>query len=47
MGDEEPEFVNEAFATNWIAPLGVNVNRFREKSCHTVHLQIMIFIEKN
>lgn len=26
MGDKEQEFVNEAFETNWIAPLGPHVN---------------------
>jgi dTDP-4-amino-4,6-dideoxygalactose transaminase len=28
MGGQEIEFVNEAFDTNWIAPLGPNVNGF-------------------
>lgn len=33
MSDEgfEQEFVKEAFDTNWIAPLGENVNRFEEE----------------
>lgn len=31
LGTKEQEYVNEAFATNWIAPLGPNVNAF-EKS---------------
>ena len=31
MGGNELNYVNEAFATNWIAPLGPNVNEF-EKS---------------
>lgn len=30
MGGEEIKFVNEAFNTNWIAPLGPNVNGFEE-----------------
>ncbi len=30
MGGEEVHFVNEAFETNWIAPLGPNVNGFEE-----------------
>jgi len=30
MGGSEQEFVNEAFATNWIAPLGPNVTGFEE-----------------
>ena len=28
MGGAEQDFVNEAFATNWIAPLGPNVTGF-------------------
>jgi len=28
MGGKEQEFIEEAFETNWIAPLGPNVNRF-------------------
>ena len=28
MGGSEQKFVNEAFATNWIAPLGPNVDGF-------------------
>ena len=33
MSDEgyEKEYVNEAFDTNWIAPLGENVNKFEEE----------------
>ena len=30
MGENEQKFVNEAFATNWIAPLGPHVNGFEE-----------------
>ncbi len=30
MGGKEQQFVNEAFETNWIAPLGPNVNGFEE-----------------
>ena len=30
MGGHEQEYVNEAFRTNWIAPLGPNVNFFEE-----------------
>jgi len=30
MGGGEQKYVNEAFATNWIAPLGPNVNRFED-----------------
>lgn len=28
MGGNEQNYVNEAFATNWVAPLGPNVNQF-------------------
>ncbi len=28
MGEKELQYVNEAFTTNWIAPLGANVNEF-------------------
>lgn len=30
MGGNEQKFVNEAFATNWVAPLGPNVNGLEE-----------------
>lgn len=30
MGGNEQNFVNEAFATNWVAPLGPNVNGFEQ-----------------
>ncbi len=30
MGESEQSFVNEAFATNWIAPLGPNVDGFEK-----------------
>jgi dTDP-4-amino-4,6-dideoxygalactose transaminase len=30
MGGTELNFINEAFETNWIAPLGANVNGFEE-----------------
>ena len=31
MGDSEITYVNEAFDTNWIAPIGPHLNRFEEK----------------
>ena len=31
MHGEEQEFVKEAFVTNWVAPLGPNVNSFEEE----------------
>ena len=31
MGGREQEFIREAFETNWVVPLGPNVNAF-EKS---------------
>ena len=30
MGDTEQKYVNEAFDTNWVAPLGPNVNAFEQ-----------------
>jgi len=33
MGDDEFKFVKEAFDTNWIAPLGPNVNGFEQDLC--------------
>lgn len=38
MSDEgyEQKFVQEAFDTNWIAPLGENVNKFEEELAHMV-----------
>ena len=31
MGDEELTFVKEAFETNWIAPMGPNVDCFEKE----------------
>ena len=31
--EEEKKFVQEAFDTNWVAPLGPNVNRLEEEMC--------------
>ena len=35
MSDEgyEMEYINEAFSTNWVAPLGENVNQFENEMC--------------
>jgi pyridoxal phosphate-dependent aminotransferase EpsN len=33
MGAAEPPFVQEAFATNWIAPLGPHVDAFEREFC--------------
>lgn len=30
MGGQEQEFINEAFATNWVVPLGPNVDEFEK-----------------
>ena len=30
MGTKEQSYIKEAFDTNWIAPLGKNVNDFEE-----------------
>ena len=37
MGNEEFEFVREAFATNWIAPLGPHVDAFEREFCNCVN----------
>ncbi|RQO65711.1 pyridoxal phosphate-dependent aminotransferase [Pedobacter sp. KBW01] len=34
MGGTEQKYVNEAFETNWIAPLGPNVDGFEGDLCH-------------
>jgi len=34
MSGNEMKFVNEAYDTNWIAPLGPNVNGFEEDLCN-------------
>jgi hypothetical protein len=31
MSGNEQSFINDAFATNWIAPLGTNVNGFEKE----------------
>jgi dTDP-4-amino-4,6-dideoxygalactose transaminase len=34
MGGNEQKYINEAFNTNWIAPLGANVDAFEESLAH-------------
>ena len=34
MGGREQEFIQEAFDTNWVVPLGPNVNGFEEDLTH-------------
>lgn len=36
MGELEEQFVGEAFATNWIAPLGPHVDAFEREFCEAV-----------
>ncbi len=36
LGSEELRFVHEAFTTNWIAPIGPNVDAFEDEFCATV-----------
>lgn len=36
MGEQELEFVKEAFATNWIAPVGPHVDAFEQEFCQVV-----------
>ncbi|WP_114752144.1 DegT/DnrJ/EryC1/StrS family aminotransferase [Pleomorphovibrio marinus] len=37
MGDNEKKFVDQAFESNWVAPLGPNVNGFEEDIVHYTH----------
>lgn len=39
MGEQELEFVNQAFDTNWIAPLGPNVDAFENELADKVGIQ--------
>ncbi|WP_373323513.1 DegT/DnrJ/EryC1/StrS family aminotransferase, partial [Metapseudomonas otitidis] len=36
MGDQELSFINQAFDTNWIAPLGPNVDAFERELAEKV-----------
>ena len=36
LGVQEITFVKEAFETNWIAPVGPNVDAFEQAFCQTV-----------
>jgi dTDP-4-amino-4,6-dideoxygalactose transaminase len=36
IGDQELEFVKEAFDTNWIAPVGPHINAFEQEFCEVV-----------
>ena len=36
MGDQELEFVKEAFETNWIAPVGPHVDAFEQEFCQVI-----------
>ena len=36
MGGNELQYINEAFRTNWLAPLGPNVDAFEEEICNYV-----------
>ena len=39
MHGDEQRFVNEAFETNWIAPLGPNVNHFEQELAGYVNVK--------
>lgn len=39
MGGEEMKYIQEAFSSNWIAPLGHNVNNFEKEVCEYVNIQ--------
>ena len=36
MGGHEMEFIQEAFDTNWVAPLGKNVTEFENEMCRYI-----------
>ncbi|HBK82767.1 MAG TPA: pyridoxal phosphate-dependent aminotransferase, partial [Flavobacterium sp.] len=36
MGDRELKFVQEAFDTNWIAPVGPHIDAFEQEFCKIV-----------
>ena len=36
MGGEEMKYIQEAFDTNWIAPLGKNVTEFEKEMCEYI-----------
>ena len=36
MGGEEMKYIQEAFDTNWIAPLGKNVEMFEKEMCQYI-----------
>ncbi len=37
MGDRELEFVQEAFDTNWISPVGPNIDAFEQEFCQAIN----------
>lgn len=39
LGEKEKEYVNEAFATNWIAPLGPNVDVFENQISNYLNIK--------
>ena len=39
MGGMEQEFLKEAFDTNWVAPLGPNVNNFEKEIAEYVGIK--------
>ncbi|MCL4872104.1 MAG: DegT/DnrJ/EryC1/StrS family aminotransferase, partial [Anaerolineae bacterium] len=36
MSGHEQAYIQEAFATNWVAPLGPNVDAFEQEFCEVV-----------
>ncbi len=42
MGGSEQKYVNEAFETNWIAPLGPNVNAFEQSIGNTLRNDVHV-----
>ena len=44
MGCDEIDFINEAFESNWIAPLGPNVERFEEEMAEKVDVKAALAV---
>ena len=44
MGGTEQNYVNEAFATNWVAPLGPNVNNFETDLEKYLNKNVFVFL---
>ena len=39
MGGTEQKYVSEAFESNWVAPLGPNVDNFEKDLCKIIYIR--------